>query len=51
MLSGMRREKEAPVGFDIDNYSTNSGKIRLRMEKIRNPKPEFRGKRGCSKVE
>jgi uncharacterized protein (DUF1697 family) len=28
MLSGMRREKEAPVGFDIDNHSTNSGKVR-----------------------
>ena len=27
MLSGMRREKEAPVGFDIDNYSTFPGKI------------------------
>jgi hypothetical protein len=23
----MRREKEAPVGFDIDNYSTNLGKV------------------------
>ena len=27
MLSGMRREKEAPVGLDIDNYSTDPGKV------------------------
>jgi hypothetical protein len=23
----MRREKEAPVGFGIDDYSTNPGKV------------------------
>jgi hypothetical protein len=31
----MRRENEAPVGFDIDNYSTNPGKVRGNGEKIR----------------
>jgi len=31
MLSGMRREKEAPVGLDIGDYSTNPGKVSGRL--------------------
>lgn len=41
MLSGMRREKEAPAGLDIDYHSTDPGKIREKGTLPRNNRPQI----------